>query len=150
MKKNIVIIVIILAVTLFVMFLVTNNSSAPSKENPDFEIIQELEEELLPTSFHKIEDDFNKEMITRDQMYAYKLVSMYDSSQLHEKYQSDVKIRLEGDTILMVIQENFENLKPETQELLAPLLLPFTNGDSFFHLDNQDLQVSIINDLAKL
>ena len=162
MKKNILIgiVVIIILALLFILFGKDDEGIPPSEqqelasENFNIEDFPEtadmLKDSPPPSSFSLIDSDLENSEITLDQMYAYKLVDMFDSSLLKEKYKSDTQVRLQGDTILMSIQEDFDSLTPKTQELIQPMLLPFSNEDSFFYHDSYEFRQQIISELAKL
>lgn len=156
-KKTLIIGVTVLIIILyFILNKDTTNSDIQSQQEITFnakedpELVEMLEDSPPSGSFFKIDNDFETGKITIEQMYAYKLVAMFNSSLLKERYSADSQPPLQGDTILMVLEEDFDNLSPEMQEIITPMLLSFSDENSFFFIDNIQLRTEIISKLAQL
>lgn len=159
MKKFIIIAILILAGTLW-LFLSDSKvakqtqqeqgaaEETTSTREEDSELAEMFVEPVAPTSFGLIDEAYESEEITLDQMYAYKLVAMFRAEKLPEAYYAEVADPLRGDRLIMMIQEDWDTLQPETQSAMEALLLPFSDEESFFFHDNYDLREEVISNLA--
>ncbi len=77
---------------------------------------------LLPQqrydTFTLIDNDFQLGKIDLDTKIKYYVFALFDENRLPSKYRSD-QIAEDGTTVMIEIQEQFEKLKPQTQEELA-------------------------------
>jgi len=162
MKKKIYIIVFLLLVFVVLFFVFTekdasNNNDPISQEQAenldslagDKELELMMEETIEESSFSKIDDNFKEGKITLDEMYTYKLIAMFAPDKLQEEYEADKIDAMAGDRIVMTIKEDWDKLKPETQEKFESFLLSFSDENSFFYHGNYELRKEIINNLVK-
>jgi hypothetical protein len=160
-KITIIIFVVLVIIALFFVFGGKNETKKIEPDNKVEENTKEVslrvDEELAPMkekgveqgSFSKIDEDFKNGKITLDEMYTYKLISMFGADKLPEKYSSDNMNNLRGDRIIMMIREDWDKLKPETQRSLELFVLSPTDEKSFFYHSNFKLREEIINNLTK-
>jgi hypothetical protein len=166
MKKNVIIAVVVAIAILIVVlgiFVFAKKSAEEgvemnSNKSEEVNVIsapvdKELElmevEEYEIGAFAKIDEDLANGEITLDEMYIYKLLAMYGYEKLPEKYTSANVDPLRGDRIIMMIQEDWERLEVETQEILEPFILSFSDKNSFFYHDNYEFREEIISNLSK-
>ena len=155
MKKIIILAVIVIIAYFFFFFGGGSNTHDTLDKQVDSDVILDgdlsLMNQEIPEigSFAKIDDDLSNGEITLGQMYVYKIVAMYGAHLLPEKYSSLNVDPLRGDRIFMMIQEDFDKLEPETQILLKPFALPFSDEESFFYGNDYEKREEIISNLAQ-
>lgn len=100
-------------------------------------------EPLDETTYDKLHDAFNKELISEEEYSKLLILLQHKSELIPEQY-----IGAEGNESInyayQYISENWNALSEDTKKLVAPYMLPIDNPESYYYYTNEE-EIQLVN-----